>query len=83
MVAEVPILPLRSEAFSLIFDRGCLQGVPKELEEAAIVDGAGLLTKFRHVTLPMITPTLFFNLILGVQLTKEEKADLVAFLKCL
>jgi multiple sugar transport system permease protein len=49
----------------LIFLAG-LQGVPRELEEAAIVDGAGLWTKFRHVTLPMITPTLFFNLILGV-----------------
>jgi multiple sugar transport system permease protein len=43
-----------------------LQGVPRELEEAAIVDGAGMWTKFRHVTLPMITPTLFFNLIQGV-----------------
>jgi multiple sugar transport system permease protein len=49
----------------LIFLAG-LQGVPRELEEAAIVDGAGAWTKFRHVTLPMITPTLFFNLILGV-----------------
>jgi len=49
----------------LIFLAG-LQGVPKELEEAATVDGAGRWTKFRHVTLPMITPTLFFNLILGV-----------------
>lgn len=49
----------------LIFIAG-LQGVPKELEEAATVDGAGRWTKFRHVTLPMITPTLFFNLILGV-----------------
>jgi multiple sugar transport system permease protein len=49
----------------LIFLAG-LQGVPKELEEAATVDGAGRWTKFRHVTLPMITPTLFFNLILGI-----------------
>jgi multiple sugar transport system permease protein len=49
----------------LIFLAG-LQGVPKELEEAATVDGAGIWTKFRHVTLPMITPTLFFNLILGI-----------------
>jgi multiple sugar transport system permease protein len=49
----------------LIFLAG-LQGVPKELEEAATVDGAGRWTRFRHVTLPMITPTLFFNLILGI-----------------
>lgn len=49
----------------LIFLAG-LQGVPKELIEAADIDGAGSWTKFRHVTLPMITPTVFFNLILGV-----------------
>jgi multiple sugar transport system permease protein len=49
----------------LIFLAG-LQGVPKELEEAALVDGANALQRFRHVTLPMITPTIFFNLVLGV-----------------
>jgi multiple sugar transport system permease protein len=49
----------------LIFLAG-LQGVPKELEEAARVDGAGVLMRFRHVTIPMITPTIFFNLVLGV-----------------
>ena len=49
----------------LIFLAG-LQGVPKELEDAAIVDGAGPWTKFLNITLPMITPTLFFNLILGI-----------------
>ena len=49
----------------LIFLAG-LQGVPKDLEEAAEIDGAGAWTKFRHVTLPMITPTIFFNLVLGL-----------------
>jgi multiple sugar transport system permease protein len=48
----------------LIFLAG-LQGVPKDLEEAAEIDGAGAWLKFRHVTLPMITPTIFFNLVLG------------------
>jgi multiple sugar transport system permease protein len=49
----------------LIFLAG-LQGVPRELAEAAEIDGAGTWAKFRNVTLPMITPTLFFNLVLGV-----------------
>ncbi len=49
----------------LIFLAG-LQGVPQELYEAAEIDGAGPWTKFRHVTLPMISPTLLFNLILGI-----------------
>lgn len=49
----------------LIFLAG-LQGVPQELREAADLDGAGAWAKFRHVTLPMISPTFFFNLVLGV-----------------
>lgn len=43
-----------------------LQGVPVELEEAAVVDGAGRWTVLRHVTVPMISPILFFQVITGV-----------------
>jgi multiple sugar transport system permease protein len=49
----------------LIFLAG-LQGVPVELVEAADLDGAGAWAKFRHVTLPMISATFFFNLVLGI-----------------
>ncbi len=49
----------------IIFLAG-LQDVPKELLEAAEMDGAGVWRKFRHVTLPLLTPTIFFNLILGI-----------------
>jgi multiple sugar transport system permease protein len=49
----------------IIFLAG-LQGVSRELYEAADIDGAGAWHKFRHVTLPMISPTMLFNLILGV-----------------
>jgi len=49
----------------LIFLAG-LQGVPKELYEAAEIDGAGAWYKWRHVTLPLLTPTIFFNLVLAV-----------------
>jgi multiple sugar transport system permease protein len=49
----------------LIFLAG-LQGVPESLLDAASLDGAGRWQKFRHVVLPMISPTLLFNLILGV-----------------
>ncbi len=49
----------------LIFLAG-LQGVPRELYEASEIDGAGRWAKFRNVTLPMISPTLLFNLILGI-----------------
>jgi len=49
----------------IIFLAG-LQQVPNELYEAAEIDGAGRWQKFRNVTLPMITPVIFFNLVLGV-----------------
>lgn len=43
-----------------------LQNVPTELYEAAILDGSGVWKKFWHVTLPMISPVLFFNLVMGI-----------------
>jgi len=43
-----------------------LQGVPRQLYEAAEIDGAGLWHKFRHVTIPMLTPVIFFNLIMSI-----------------
>ncbi len=49
----------------LIFLAG-LQGVPEELYEAADIDGAGRMAKFLNVTLPMISPTMLFNLVLGI-----------------
>jgi multiple sugar transport system permease protein len=48
----------------IIFLSG-LQAVPKDLIEAATLEGAGALRRFRSVVLPLLTPTVFFNLILG------------------
>lgn len=49
----------------IIFLAG-LQGVPESLYEAASIDGAGVLARFRHITLPMLSPIIFFNLIIGI-----------------
>lgn len=43
-----------------------LQNVSVTLYEAASLDGAGTVTKFRNVTLPMITPVILFNVIMGL-----------------
>ncbi|GAB4193194.1 MAG: sugar ABC transporter permease [Roseiflexaceae bacterium] len=43
-----------------------LQGVPTELYEAAKVDGAGPVYSFFNITIPMISPVLFYNLVLSV-----------------
>jgi multiple sugar transport system permease protein len=43
-----------------------LQGIPQHLYEAAEIDGAGYWSRFRHVTIPMMSPVLFFNLVIGL-----------------
>lgn len=43
-----------------------LQGIPPELYDAAEVDGAGSVRRFMHITLPLMTPILFFNLVSGI-----------------
>jgi multiple sugar transport system permease protein len=43
-----------------------LQGIPRQLYEAAEIDGAGMFQKFQYVTLPMLTPVIFFNLIMSI-----------------
>lgn len=65
----MPVFVLLS-AFSIgnavvIFLAG-LQDIPAELYEAAEIDGAGTVAKFFNVTLPMLSPVIFFNLIMGI-----------------
>lgn len=43
-----------------------LKNIPQHLYEAVAIDGGGAWAKFRHVTIPMISPTLFYTLVLGV-----------------
>jgi multiple sugar transport system permease protein len=43
-----------------------LQGVPTALYEAALIDGAGWWSRLWNITLPMVSPVLFYNLVLGV-----------------
>ncbi|MFB9275826.1 carbohydrate ABC transporter permease [Cohnella cellulosilytica] len=43
-----------------------LQGIPTELYEAAKVDGSNRMTTFFKITLPMLSPVIFFNLVMGI-----------------
>jgi multiple sugar transport system permease protein len=49
----------------IIFLAG-LQGIPESYYEAARLDGAGSLSQFRQITLPCLSPVMFFNLVLGL-----------------
>ncbi|MEV5967422.1 sugar ABC transporter permease [Kribbella sp. NPDC051952] len=67
--AVVPSLILMSSwgfgNIMVIFLAG-LQGVPRHLYEAVAIDGGGAWRQFRHVTLPMMTPVLFYNLVTSI-----------------
>lgn len=43
-----------------------LQGIPDVFYEAAEIDGAGRVAKLRHITIPLVSPVIFFNLIIGI-----------------
>jgi arabinogalactan oligomer / maltooligosaccharide transport system permease protein len=51
--------------FMMVVTLGALQAIPRDLEEAAAVDGAGAWARFRHVTLPLLKPALLPAVILG------------------
>ena len=51
---------------NMIIFLAALQGVPSTLYEAATIDGAGTLNKFWHITMPMISPTVLFSLVMGI-----------------
>lgn len=51
---------------SMIIYLAGLQGVPKQLYEAAAIDGAGRWGSFLNVTIPLMTPIVFFELVMGI-----------------
>jgi len=51
---------------------GGLQGIPSPLYEAAEVDGAGALRKFFYITVPMMTPVIFFNMVIAIIAALQE-----------
>lgn len=60
------LMSLWGSGGSMIIFLAGLQGIPQHLYEAAELDGANRWRRFWHVTLPMLTPTTFFVLVLGV-----------------
>jgi len=55
----------RAGGSMLIYLAG-LQSIPAHLYEVADIDGAGRLRKFVNITIPMLTPTIFFNLVMSI-----------------
>jgi ABC-type sugar transport system permease subunit len=68
----------RSCGFMIVLVLAGLAAVPRELEEAARIDGAGAWRVVRHVTLPMLTPTLFFLSVIGTLHALQAFSDIYA-----
>lgn len=60
------IMSLWGVGGSMVVYLAGLQGIPSYLYEAAELDGGGVLAKFWFVTIPMMSPIIFFNLIMGI-----------------
>jgi multiple sugar transport system permease protein len=68
-----------SIGFNMIIYLAGLQSIPRDLYEAADIDGANAWVKFRNITLPLISPTSFFLFITGI-ISTFKVFDLIAVL---
>jgi multiple sugar transport system permease protein len=66
VVPAYVLMSLWGVGASMIIYLAALQSVPTELYEAAAIDGAGAMRRFWSITLPMISPVILFNLIIGI-----------------
>jgi multiple sugar transport system permease protein len=60
------LMSLWGSGASMLVYLGALQSVPTELYEAAEVDGAGTLRKWWRITVPLVTPAIFLNMVMGI-----------------
>ena len=60
------MLALWAVGGSMILLLSGMQGISKELYESAALDGASRWRQFRSITIPMLSPIIFFNLIMGI-----------------
>jgi len=58
------LLPMWQFGSSMLLFLAALKQIPESLFEAATIDGAGRIKKFTHITLPMITPIILFNVVM-------------------
>jgi len=66
VIPALVIMSLWQVGGGVVIFLAALQGVPKDLYEAASIDGASEIKKFWHITIPIISPAIFFQLITGV-----------------
>ncbi|WP_284645139.1 carbohydrate ABC transporter permease [Paenibacillus silviterrae] len=66
LISVIIVSIWHSIGYYMILYLAGLQGIPKDLYEAAEIDGAGKVSQFRNITLPMLSPVIFFTVIIGI-----------------
>ena len=66
MICIIVAFAWKYVGYNFIFFLAALQAIPRSLIEAAAMDGAGLLRRMRDIQLPLLTPTLFFLLVINI-----------------
>jgi multiple sugar transport system permease protein len=62
----IVLMSLWGVGYAVVIYLAALQDVPRQLYEAAELDGARTLSKIRHITLPLLSPAIFFNVVMGL-----------------
>lgn len=65
-LSTIIVLHVWTFGASMVIFLAGLRQIPEEYYEAAAIDGASGWGQFRHITLPLLTPIIFFNLVLGI-----------------
>jgi multiple sugar transport system permease protein len=66
VIPSLAIMSVWGAGSGVIIYLAGLQGISKTLYEAAEIDGAGAARRFFHITVPMMTPIIFFNFLMGI-----------------
>lgn len=66
MISVAVVAIWHGSGYNMVIIMAGLQGIPRQLYEAADIDGANTWRKFLNVTLPMLSPTLFFILVMAI-----------------
>ena len=65
-VPSLAVMALWAAGNKVVIYLAGLQGVSRQLYEAAEIDGAGALARFFHITVPMMTPIIFYNFVMAI-----------------
>ncbi|RUV28597.1 ABC transporter permease subunit, partial [Mesorhizobium sp. M1A.T.Ca.IN.004.03.1.1] len=77
MIAVIIAFSWKYIGYNFIFFLSALQGIPRSLIEAAAMDGSGPLRRMWDLQLPLLTPTLFFLLVINITESFQDSFGIV------